>query len=47
MFFLVSNLCTVYENVDHILGFIKHNYLFTKLTVLFLFVSFCTWVKVR
>ena len=25
MFFLISNLYTVYENVDYILEFIKHN----------------------
>ena len=26
MFFLISNLYTAYENVDHIIGFIKHNF---------------------
>ena len=26
MFFLISNLYTAYENVDHIIVFIKHNF---------------------
>ena len=46
MVFLISNLYTVYENVDHIIGYIKHNF-FTKLTVLFFFVHYCSWVRVR
>ena len=37
MFFLISNLYTAYENVDHIIGFIKPNFFLPKLTVLFLF----------
>ena len=30
MFFLISNLYTAYENVDHIIGFIKHNFCFSS-----------------
>ena len=30
MFFLISNLYTAYENVDHIIGFIKHNFNFSS-----------------
>ena len=28
MFFLLSNLYTAYENVDHIIGFIKPNFFY-------------------
>ena len=30
MVFLISNLYTAYENVDHIIGFIKHNFCFSS-----------------
>ena len=44
MFFLISNLYTAYENVDHIIGFIKPNFFLTKLSVLFLFFHLCSWL---
>ena len=28
MVFLISNVYTVYENVDHIIGYIKHNFFY-------------------
>ena len=37
MFFLISNLYNAYKNVDHIIGFIKHNFFLPTLTVLFSF----------
>ena len=41
MFFLLSNLYTAYENVDHIIGFIKPNFFLTNYRC---FSSFFTYV---
>ena len=47
MFFLISNLYTAYENVDHIIAFIKPNFFLPNYRCSFLFFHLCSWVRFR